>query len=135
LAEEEPQCQRARLPEGNAAGPRSHRRRLPPAAPPGIGRPTGNLDVASYVLQDFRQSEMAEVDNAIAGEPSGVQVHARPGARGCWTRPPCPARPLLVLVPHAPLPLPAAPAPPDSLAIIRSVLTLGLDKALSGQRV
>lgn len=55
----------------------------------GIGRPTGNLDVASYVLQDFRQTEMAEVDDAIA----------------------------------------------ESIRIINSVLTLGLDKVLSGQRV
>ncbi|KIY97326.1 peptidyl-tRNA hydrolase, PTH1 family [Monoraphidium neglectum] len=55
----------------------------------GIGRPTGNLDVASYVLQDFRQSEMAEVDDAIR----------------------------------------------ESIAIIHSILTLGLEKALSGSRV
>ena len=47
------------------------------------------MDVASYVLQDFRQSEMVEVDNAVA----------------------------------------------DSLRIIHSILSLGLDKALSGQRV
>jgi peptidyl-tRNA hydrolase len=39
----------------------------PPETNKGIGRPTGSMDVASYVLQDFRQSEMADIDNAIAG--------------------------------------------------------------------
>lgn len=90
-------CQRrdsSRAPAVPAAAPhrRAHAARRPPPAaspPPGIGRPTGALDVASYVLQDFRQSEMAEVDAAVA----------------------------------------------ESLRIIQSILTLGLDKALSGQRV
>ncbi|GBF88928.1 hypothetical protein Rsub_01427 [Raphidocelis subcapitata] len=55
----------------------------------GIGRPAGAMDVASYVLQEFRQGEMEGVDDAIR----------------------------------------------ESIRIIHSVLTLGLDRALSGQRV
>lgn len=31
----------------------------------GIGRPTGDFDVASYVLQEFRRSEMEAMDKAI----------------------------------------------------------------------
>lgn len=42
-------------------------RALLPTYTLGIGRPTGNLDVATYVLQDFRSSEMADVDGAVAG--------------------------------------------------------------------
>jgi hypothetical protein len=55
----------------------------------GIGRPTGQVPVASYVLQPFSKGEMAEVDDAIA----------------------------------------------ESLRAITSVLSLGLDRALSGVRV
>jgi hypothetical protein len=42
----------------------------PPQHPslPGIGRPAGAMDVASYVLQEFRQGEMEGVDDAIRGE-------------------------------------------------------------------
>ena len=37
---------------------------LLPAA--GIGRPSGQMEVASYVLQPFKKMEMAEMDGAIA---------------------------------------------------------------------
>jgi peptidyl-tRNA hydrolase len=32
----------------------------------GIGRPSGQMEVASYVLQPFKKTEMAEMDSAIA---------------------------------------------------------------------
>lgn len=32
----------------------------------GIGRPTGSMPVASYVLQPFNKSEMADIEGAIA---------------------------------------------------------------------
>lgn len=32
----------------------------------GIGRPNGELDIASYVLQEFKRSEMAAIDEAVA---------------------------------------------------------------------
>jgi len=32
----------------------------------GIGRPTGQMEVTSYVLQPFKKTEMAEMDGAIA---------------------------------------------------------------------
>jgi peptidyl-tRNA hydrolase len=35
------------------------------AAAAGIGRPNGELDVASYVLQEFKRSEMAAIDQAV----------------------------------------------------------------------
>lgn len=31
----------------------------------GIGRPEGQIDIASYVLQDFRRSEMDEINKAV----------------------------------------------------------------------
>jgi PTH1 family peptidyl-tRNA hydrolase len=37
-----------------------------PLRPAGIGRPAGQLPVASYVLQPFSKSEMADMDGAIA---------------------------------------------------------------------
>jgi peptidyl-tRNA hydrolase len=35
------------------------------AAAAGIGRPNGELDIASYVLQEFKRSEMAAIDQAV----------------------------------------------------------------------
>lgn len=32
----------------------------------GIGRPSGQMDVASYVLQEFKRAEMEAIDGAIA---------------------------------------------------------------------
>lgn len=31
----------------------------------GIGRPDGQIDIASYVLQDFRRSEMDAINEAV----------------------------------------------------------------------
>lgn len=31
----------------------------------GIGRPEGQLDIASYVLQEFRRSEMEAISQAV----------------------------------------------------------------------
>eukprot|EP00887_Chlorella_sp_A99_P001242 scaffold14.g1242.t1 len=55
----------------------------------GIGRPTGSMPIASYVLQDFSRAEREEIDIAIQ----------------------------------------------EGLDILRAVLSLGMDKAVSGLRV
>jgi peptidyl-tRNA hydrolase len=33
--------------------------------PAGIGRPEGQIDIASYVLQDFRRSELDAINGAV----------------------------------------------------------------------
>lgn len=33
---------------------------------PGIGRPSGQMDVATYVLQEFKRAEMEAIDGALA---------------------------------------------------------------------
>ena len=45
----------------------------------GVGRPPGKMDAAAYVLSRFRKDELPEVDTAIRGAATGVEIWIKEG--------------------------------------------------------
>lgn len=94
----------------------------------GIGRPSGSTPIASYVLQDFSKAEREEIDVAIQVRPSrrllsGAAAIVAGGWRR-WNQGPSHQTPTL---PNA--------GKQEGIDMLRSVLCLGMDRAVSGVRV